>query len=73
MPPIFFKQRGKKKHPFEEKEEEERGGKRLGVINRLCLLAMIQVTTTREKCRPHLRPGLWDWVARLNYGGQKSE
>jgi hypothetical protein len=33
------------------------------------MLAMLQVTT-REK---RLRPGLWDWVARLNYGGQKSE
>jgi len=32
---------------------------------------MLQVTTREKSCCLH--PGLWDWVARLNYGGQKSE
>jgi hypothetical protein len=64
-----FKQRGNFfKNILLRKMKKREGGKRLGSLTDYAC----HVTTTREKCR-HLRPGLWDWVARLNYGGQKSE
>jgi hypothetical protein len=64
-----FKQRGNFfKNILLRKMKKREGGKRLGSLTDYAC----HVTTTREKCR-HLRPGMWDWVARLNYGGQKSE